>query len=254
MARATERQTIQTRLFLNRAALATMRSVLQPLSLQLVRVVPCAPRDYLESSHASRGRNEDAETILGTRQLDNMQACITDVIRRGVPGDLLEAGVWRGGITIFMRAVLKAYQDETRCVWAADSFEGLPEPDPVTDTYLWRSGDMAITPTEVRNNFARYGLLDERVRFLSGYFNETLPSAPISTLAILRVHADLYGSTLDALTHLYPKLSPGGYATVDDYRNLADCRRAVDEYRSVNSIHEEIEVIDTRAVFWRRRS
>lgn len=254
VARATERQTIQARLSVKRIALGAIKMLLRPLSLELVRLVRCTPEDYLESSHASQGRNEYAETMLGTRQLDNMQACITDVLRRGVPGDLLEAGVWRGGMTILMRAVLKAHEDPSRCVWVADSFEGLPEPDPVADTYGWRSGEMATTLNEVRDNFARYGLLDDRVRFLKGFFSETLPSAPISSLAILRIDADLYGSTMDAVTSLYPKLSPGGYAIFDDYRNLADCRRAVDEYRTLNSITEQIEPIDSRAVFWRKGS
>jgi O-methyltransferase len=111
---------------------------------------------------------------------------------------------------------------------------------------------MAASLDEVRGNFARYGLMDDQVTFIKGYFNETLPSAPISQLAILRVDADLYESTMDVLETLYPKLSVGGYAIFDDYQNLPDCRRAIDDYRSRHGISQPVRKIDTRAVFWQK--
>ena len=221
--------------------------------LELVRVIPSDPLGYLESGHAASNRMEDAETMIGTRQLDNLQFCITDVIQNGVPGDVLEAGVWRGGASIFMRAVLKVYGKERR-VWVADSFEGLPNPDKKLDSYGWNAGDMAVSLEEVKANFARYGLLDENVRFLKGFFSDTLPNAPIGSLAVLRVDADLYESTMDVLKALYPRLSAGGYAVFDDYHNLPDCRKAIEEYRRAHNITEEIKTIDTRAVFWRKAS
>ena len=67
--------------------------------------------------------------MVGLKRLENLQYCVTEVIRRNVPGDLIETGVWRGGASIFMRAVLKVYGDRTRIVWLADSFQGLPKPD-----------------------------------------------------------------------------------------------------------------------------
>ena len=82
-------------------------------------------------------------------------------------------------------------------------------------------------------------------------FEETLPSAPISRLAVLRLDADLYSSTMVALEHLYPKLSPGGFLLVDDYAVPA-CRAAVDEYRERNAITEPIHEIDWSGVWWRR--
>lgn len=252
VARRMERQTIQATFPPKRMALRIVRSVLKPLSLELVRVIECNQHDYLESGDAARNRVEDAETMLGTRQLDSMQACVADVLRNRVPGDLLEAGVWRGGMTIFMRAVLKAYGVEGRSVWVADSFAGLPPPEKEHDTFGWREGSMAASLAEVQQNFARYGLLDGQVKFLKGFFNESLPDAPIGELAILRLDADLYESTRDALEVLYPKLSKGGYAIFDDYQNLVDCRRAIDEYRERCGIVDPIEKIDTRAVFWKK--
>src|SRR6201999_2172359 len=97
-------------------------------------------------------RVEDAETMLGTRQLDHMQQCIADVIERGVAGDLIEAGVWRGGMTIFMRAALSAHQSRDRKVWVADSFAGLPPIDSQQETQGWQLGEMAVALETVKNN------------------------------------------------------------------------------------------------------
>jgi O-methyltransferase len=247
-----ERHTLKPGRPLLRSVHAFVKGVLAPLNLELVRLVRSGPEDYVQSGHEAGNRVEDAETMLGTLQLDQMQFCITDVCERGVPGDLLEAGVWRGGMTVFMRGVLKARGDNLRRVWAADSFAGLPGPDPALDSFGWKAGDMAVSLEEVKSNFARYGLLDDQVTFLKGFFSETLPSASISALSVLRVDADLYESTLDVLNHLYPKLSVGGYAIFDDYQNLKDCRKAVDEYRQVHRISDSIRNIDSRAVFWRK--
>ena len=253
IARGTERHTIRPRGPRSRL-LHQFNRVAARFGLELVGLVPSQAGDYLESGHEAMNRVEDAETMLGTRQLDHMQRCILDVLDRSVPGDLLEAGVWRGGMTIFMRAVLKAYGVTDRKVWVADSFAGLPEIDGQLETFAWRSGDMAASLDMVRDNFARYGLLDESVEFLPGFFSETLPKTTIGRLSILRADADLYGSTMDVLCNLYPALSVGGYAIFDDYQNLPDCRRAVDEFRSDHRITEEICRIDERAVYWQKQA
>jgi O-methyltransferase len=247
-----ERHFFQPTKGLYRSLYSIVRRLLATRGLELVRLKSSDPEEYLESGSEATNRVEDAETMIGTRQLDNLQFSITDVLRRNVPGDLLEAGVWRGGASIFMRAVLEAYGDETRRVWLADSFAGLPPLDPATDTFEWKPGDMAVSVEQVRDNFARYGLLDEQVRFLKGFFADTLPDAPIERLSILRVDADLFASTRDVLHHLYPRLAVGGYAIFDDYQNLPDCRRAIDSYREAHTITEPIYRIDRRAVYWRK--
>jgi len=199
----------------------------------------------------------EAETMVGLLRLDNLQQCVVQVLRDQIPGDLIETGVWRGGAAILMRAVLAAYGDDQRSVWLADSFRGLPRPDAErypadADDPHWRYPELAVPLDEVKENFARYGLLDDRVRFLEGWFSKTLPQAPIERLAILRMDGDMYESTMDAMTHLYPKVSAGGFVIVDDYY-LDGCRKAVDDYRQKHSISEEIFGIDQCASFWRKR-
>jgi O-methyltransferase len=198
----------------------------------------------------------DAETMVGIRRLDHLQLCIKNVIEGAVPGDLIETGVWRGGATIFMRAALEAYGDETRCVWVADSFQGLPEPDEISypadrGSQFSKSARLAVSVDEVKENFRRYGLLDERIHFLVGWFRDTLPSAPIERLAILRLDGDMYESTIVALESLYPKVSPGGYVIVDDYYAVDACRAAVDDFRERSGVREPLREIG-QSVAWRR--
>jgi hypothetical protein len=196
-----------------------------------------------------------AHSMIGLRRMNNLQYCIEQVLEQNIPGDLIETGVWRGGAAIFMRGVLKAYQVSDRLVWAADSFAGLPAPDPQTFPadagWAASAGQLAIPLETVRNNFERYNLLDGQVRFLKGWFKDTLPGAPIERLAVLRMDGDLYESTWQTLEALYPKLSPGGFVIVDDY-NWPTCRQALEDYRSRQGIVEPIQEIDGWGAFWRR--
>jgi O-methyltransferase len=200
-----------------------------------------------------------AHTMIGLKRLDNLQRCVEDVLARGVPGDLMECGVWRGGAAIFLRGLLKAHGVADRRVWVADSFAGVPPPDPVrypadAGLDLHRHSYLAVPVAQVRDHFARYGLLDERVCFLPGWFRDTLPRAPVERLAVLRLDGDLYESTLDALTALYPKLAPGGYLIIDDYGDIPACRQAVEDYREAHGIREAILDIDGHGAYWQRGS
>ena len=179
------------------------------------------------------------------------------IIEDDVPGDLIETGTWRGGATILMRGILAAYGVTDRCVWVADSFEGLPTPDgrqyPADDGVdLSGVGILKVDVDRVRANFDRYGLLDDQVQFLEGWFRDTLPNAPIESLAVIRLDGDLYESTADTLAALYPKLSPGGFVIVDDYGAFEPCCRAVDDYRAAHGIDDPIEEVDWTGVCWRR--
>jgi demethyldecarbamoylnovobiocin O-methyltransferase len=200
----------------------------------------------------------NAHTMIGIKRLANIRQCVEDVLANEVPGDLAETGVWRGGACIFMRAILRANDVRDRTVWVADSFQGIPD---VGDTghagdrkmaLHRRNSVLAVSEDEVRRNFRNYGLLDEQVRFLPGWFKDTLPTAPIDALAVLRMDGDLYESTRDTLTSLYPKLSVGGYVIVDDYLTCPPCKDAVDEYRASLGITDELITIDRDGVYWQR--
>jgi len=194
-------------------------------------------------------------TMIGRKRLDNIEQCVNDVITKGVPGDLIETGVWRGGSTIFMRALLKQHSVKDRFGWVADSFEGLPKPN--TDKYGEKAGDdlsmepvLKVSLEDVQRNFARFGLLDDQVKFLKGWFSQTLPKAPINKLSVLRLDGDLYESTIDVLKSLYDRVSPGGYVIVDDYYSWESCKAAVQDFRQERGIKAEIQPIDWTGCFW----
>jgi O-methyltransferase len=202
---------------------------------------------------------ERAHTMIGAKRLDSLQYCVEDVLERGVPGDLIETGVWRGGACILMRGVLAARGVRDRVVWVADSFRGLPPPDAArypqdAGLNFSQHAELAVSLEQVKENFRRYDLLDDQVRFLEGWFRDTLPGAPIERLAVLRLDGDLYESTMDALTHLYPRLEQGGYAIIDDYGDVPACRQAVADYRAAHRITEEIVPIDWSGALWRKES
>jgi hypothetical protein len=208
--------------------------------------------------------NSDAVSMITLARFDNIKNCIESMLRDGVRGDLIEAGVWRGGASIFMRGALKAFGITDRVVWAADSFEGLPEPDaemfPLEAKV--QSGavmqklyhNLAAGLEEVKRNFAAYGLLDEQVEFLKGWFKDTLPNAPIDTLALMRLDGDFYESTKDSLNALYDRLSIGGFVIIDDYGqdSWTYCRKAVDEFRAERRIEDPLIMVDSTCHYWQR--
>lgn len=196
-----------------------------------------------------------AETMAGLKRLDNVQACVEQLLADRIEGDFIETGVWRGGSSILMRAVLKAYGITDRKVWLADSFAGLPKSSHPEDLH-WdfeRYRQLAVSLEQVQDNFRKYGLLDEQVGFIKGWFKDTLSTAPVGKLALLRLDGDLYESTWDAIVPLYPKLSVGGYILIDDYGGIDSCRKAITDYREKHGITEPIHAVDQSGVFWRKQ-
>ncbi len=219
-------------------------------------------------------------TMIGTVRMRHLRQCCESVLMDNIPGDFIETGVWRGGACILMRAILAAYEDPFRRVFVADSFQGIPPPNP--DKYPADYGlkhheveYVKITQQEVEENFRKYGLLDDRVVFLKGWFKDTLPQAVapplelqsgspryinnptldflpgvIKKLAILRLDGDLYESTIQTLENLYPRVSDGGYVIIDDL-NLKECVKAVNDYRTEHNIKDPCMLLDGCSGWWR---
>lgn len=197
-----------------------------------------------------------ATSLIGLRRLDNIEYCFNEIIHHNIPGDFIETGVWRGGATIFMRALLKEAGITARCVYVADSFCGLPEPNekkyPADKGSLFHKINMLNVSLEtVKNNFKKYDLLDEQVVFVQGWFKDTLPSLAIQNIALLRLDGDMYESTMDALSALYHKVSMGGFIIIDDWC-VPGSQKAVVDYRRLHAIQDEIMVINSHSVFWQK--
>ncbi len=205
-----------------------------------------------ERRHEGRDWPVEAMTMVGVKRLDSLQSLmLSAIVDHGVPGDVVECGVWRGGASIFMRGVLVASGQSERCVWLYDSFQGLPKPKDKDDIDLSMFSDYLGVPlSQVRENFKQFGLLSERVKFVPGWFKDTLPTADVGQIALLRLDGDMYESTRDALENLYPKVSSGGYVVIDDYGAIAVCRAAVADFRKSVGISAPIVPIDWTGVYW----
>jgi hypothetical protein len=212
----------------------------------------------------------------GYERLERVRALYEKAHADNIPGDLVECGVWRGGITVMMKALTRAYDDESRRVWNFDSFNGVPnkkrqeqradlrQEDVITqkmDEQQWggsvwerapggkqkRKNILTVEEQLVRDNFKRFGLFDDQVKFVKGYFNDTLPLAKseygLEQIAVLRVDGDLYSSTMDVLKNLYPLVAPGGYVILDDWP-LPQSKHATIDFLRSQGLSEDIVKFD----------
>lgn len=194
-------------------------------------------------------------SMIGRRRLRNLRWATETVIAEGIPGAMVETGVWRGGACILMKGIMRAL-DETRPLYVCDSFEGLPALDtgPDKDLNLNENPLLSACIEDVRAHFERLDLLDDDVHFVKGWFADTMAGVKEKTvggISILRLDGDYYKSTMDVLKPLYPAVSPGGFVIIDDYFAYKQCKLATDEYRAANKITETIVNIDDLGVYWR---
>jgi O-methyltransferase len=187
-------------------------------------------------------------------EIKQTQDLLVDVINNNIEGSLVETGVWRGGIGMWMQAILK-YYNVRKDIWLFDMFGLFPEPIHEKDKYINNIIKFlfANPPTvdDVRNNFRKMDLLDSNIKFVVGEFKNTVPVSKINNIALLRLDGDHYDSTMIVLENYYWNISKGGYCIIDDYNNEhIACRNAVDEFRLKHSINNKI--IDTHggSVYW----
>jgi O-methyltransferase len=197
-----------------------------------------------------------ADTMIGSERLENIENCFYKIFQQNIPGDFIETGVWRGGACIYMKALIREIGHHLygRKIFVADSFNGLPKPTHIQDhgSRFHLSHELAIPLETVKANFEKYGLLDDDVIFLKGWFKDTLPTLDKDQrFALIRLDGDMYGSTIDALINLYPKLSVGGFCIIDDY-NLKGAYEAAHDYRLEHGITDEIIDIDGNGAYWKK--
>jgi len=198
-----------------------------------------------------------AFTMVGTKRLRNFRELVERVVVEGIPGDIIETGVWRGGASIMARAILAAHDIRDRKIIVADSFEGLPPPDETAypadkGSDLHMIDTLAVSIEQVQENFLKFDLLDDQVVFLKGWFRDTMPRVPAEKLAVIRLDGDMYESTIDPLRHLYDRLSVGGWVIVDDYDTVPACKAAVQDFLASRAIAVDIRPIDGMGVFFQK--
>jgi O-methyltransferase len=182
------------------------------------------------------------------------------VSMRDVPGAIVECGVWRGGSVMAAALTLLRLGISDRDIYLYDTFAGMPPP---SDADTTRSGERAADLLEqgsgdshiwaiaslddVRAAVLSVGYPEERIHFVEGLVEETLPETAPAEISVLRLDTDWYRSTKHELEHLYPRISPGGVLILDDYGHWQGARRAVDEYLGDNGVALLLSRIDATA-------
>ena len=196
-------------------------------------------------------------SMAGQVRLDNVEYMIKMIINEKVPGDFIECGVWRGGSSILARGILDIMGETHRTVFVIDSFQGLPQAVTAKDGTGWdKLNYVSVSLEAVRNNFRNFGLLQENVKFVQGFFVDSLPKARglFNDLSIIRADGDMYSSTMDILFNLYGRLSIGGFVMFDDAPTIRECQSALDDFRSWHGITEPMTLVDPGypGVYWRK--
>jgi hypothetical protein len=210
-------------------------------------------REPLDVIHTAVSVNRgEFLTLLTKANLDDIHQQAQQVLVDGIDGDFFEAGVFRGGVAILLRAIQCESQQSHRRVWAADTFAGIPSPDFERETAveivsflaMKLAGAFTASVAEVRKNFSRFGLLDENVRFVEGNFDDTFPEITDIKLSLLRLDCQYGHSSTTVLEHLYPCLSVGGILLMNDYGydQYWGAKKAIDEYRARYDIHAPIQI------------
>jgi O-methyltransferase len=188
-------------------------------------------------------------------EINQMAHLVESVIVNKIDGDIVETGVWRGGMCMWTKALLKKYKSNKR-VWLFDTFEYFPQAQSPLDRRVNDVTQILFehmpTISDVKNNFKKFDLLDSNVIFIPGEFSKTTPVTPIDKISILRLDGDYYESTMVVLENYYFRIVNGGFVIIDDYNNkYLECKRAVDEFRSRYSITNPI-INSVGAVYWQK--
>lgn len=215
-----------------------------------VRRVPTAARlgvthPDLDAAFAPLLDRAAPESMTSVERMYSLWQAVGHIERLQVPGAFVECGVWRGGSAMLAAMRFRELGAE-RDLWLYDTFEGMSDPTD-EDVAAFSGNSMAAEWSEhegaeddpifayaslevVRRNMASTGYPQERVHYIRGKVEDTIPSQVPDQIALLRLDTDWYESTKHELEHLWDRLVPGGVLIIDDYGYWEGCRKAVDEY------------------------
>lgn len=199
------------------------------------------------------------QTMTTPERLYALIKAVNYIVDAGVQGSIVECGVWRGGSMMAAALTLLQRGKSDLDLYLFDTFEGMPAPtakdvdfrgqaaaDRLAAERRSKSSELwAYSPLdEVRLNLASTGYCPERIHYVPGRVEDTLPDAAPAEIALLRLDTDWYESTKHELTHLYPRLARGGVLILDDYGHWAGARTAFDEFAEENGLRLLLNRID----------
>jgi O-methyltransferase len=223
-------------------AVRTIKGVLGRMGLEVHRAAPSQPEpefppDFDEGARLLY-REVQPYTLTGMERVLALRDAVRYVSRAGIPGDICECGVWRGGSMMAIALTLVELGDTERDLYLYDTFTRPPDTGPhdgpgdqaELDSALQNPGYAYLPMEQVRRNLEATGYPADRLRFVPGLVEETLPEKAPGRIALLRLDTDYYSSTACEMEHLYPRVSPGGVLIIDDYGQFVGARGAVDQY------------------------
>lgn len=201
-----------------------------------------------------------SQTLVEAPFFREAPAMMERIKAEGIAGDIVQAGVWKGGSALFLHGLNRAYGLD-RELWLADTFYGF---DPSTVKHerdlkaLQAFSDFQGEPLsaqKVKDLFEKHQLLDDAVHFLEGDVKDTLPGSGISQIALLHIDVDFFEPTYNTLATLYDKLSPGAYVVIDDYGvPHFNCNDAVDQFRAERGISTPMTMMTHYIAWWRKEA
>jgi hypothetical protein len=222
-----------------------VQSVREKVAPAAPAAAPADPHPDLEPEFRAVYQRCMPYTMTSVERMYALWQAAGHVARSGVPGDYVECGVWRGGSSMLAALTFAEAAEPDRRLWLYDTFEGMTEPTerdrafdsatPISDdwsSYRTETGSSLAYASlgEVKANMQQAGIPPDRLEYVAGRVEETIPARAPEQIALLRLDTDWYESTRHELEQLYPRLSPGGVLIVDDYGHWAGAREAVDEF------------------------
>ena len=186
-------------------------------------------------------------TMVDSPRLFSLYKSVLYIVRSGIAGDLVECGVYRGGCCMLMALTLRVLGDTSRSIYLYDTFAGMPEPGEFDEEAsgtkipkeIWAAQQEEdhnrwcyASLEEVKRNLASTGFDPDRLYFVEGKTEDSIPGIVPDKIALLRLDTDWYNSTRHELEHLFPRLSVKGVLLSDDYSHWEGHRKAIDEYLS----------------------
>lgn len=235
----------------------TPAPALRDVHLEIAKVIGAAPDVRAEPGFLAASQACEELTLTSAAARFALWSAVKYVVANGIPGALVECGVWRGGSMVLTAHALLHAGVTDRDLYLYDTFEWSWEDTGEQDGFIGTgvmSGGAVATPTmgletsveAVRDKVAATGYPLERVHCVKGLVQDTVPGAAPDEIALLRLDTDQYESTLHELRHLYPRVSPGGSVIIDDYGKLTGATRATDEYLTELGIAPLLHRIDTQ--------
>lgn len=190
-------------------------------------------------------------TMTSTERIHALIHAVRHIVQNGIPGDMVECGVWKGGSVMAMALTLLQLGERDRAIYLFDTFSGMTAPSDRDVDYEGQQAGVILDSVrceapqqEVENAVFSTGYAREKVHFVRGRVEETIPAHAPESIALLRLDTDWYESTQHELFHLFPRLVRGGVIIIDDYGHWRGARQAVDEYIAQNEVPLFLHRID----------